>query len=230
MRAVLISDVHAAGRGCPRQQALIELLEQLRCDLLVLGGDVFQRWADDGRRPHVEIAPLCDAILRAAPQLAFVPGNHDAAATGWFEGVAGARVGEELHLDLEGSRVRVSHGDEADSSRGYRALRALVRSRSAERLRAGLGAEATWRLQARFDHEPGGVPDPRLVDAQRALAARVLASGAADVVVHGHTHAPAREELPGGVWLNLGDGVTHRTLGVIEDGAVRLLRWDDARR
>jgi UDP-2,3-diacylglucosamine hydrolase len=228
MRAVFLSDVHAAGRSCPRQSAAIALLTRIRCDLLVLAGDVFQRWAEDGRRPHPEVAPLCEAILRAAPRLAFVPGNHDHAASGWFARVAGAQVGPSLLLELDGLRVRVSHGDEADTSRGYRALRALLRSRAADRLRDTLGAGAAWRLQAALDHAPAGAPDPALVAAQRALAARVLASGDADVVVHGHTHAPGREALPGGVWLNLGDGVRHRTLGLVEDGRVALLGWEAA--
>lgn len=226
MRALLISDVHAAGRSCPRQQALVTLLSRVRCDVLVLAGDVFQRWADDGQSPHPEVAPVVDALSRVPARLVFTPGNHDHAAGRFFEARLGAEVAPVVQLVVDGLRVRVSHGDEADASLGYRALAWALRNPAFEGLCRALGPERVWSLQATLDHPPRGAPDPRLVAAQRARAIDVLGRGEVDLVVNGHTHAPGLEALPGGAWMNLGDGVAHRTLGWIEDATPQVLPWD----
>ncbi len=226
MRALLLSDVHAAGRGCPRQQALVALLSRVRCDVLVLAGDVFQRWADDGQSPHPEIAPVVDALAGVSARLVFTPGNHDHAAARFFEARLGAEVAPAVNLVVDGLRVRVSHGDEADASLGYRALAWALRRPAVQGLCRALGPERVWAIQEALDHPPRGAPDPRLVAAQRARAIEVLARGEADLVVNGHTHAPGLERHRGGAWMNLGDGVAHRTLGWIEDATPRILPWD----
>jgi UDP-2,3-diacylglucosamine pyrophosphatase LpxH len=64
-------------------------------------------------------------------------------------------------------------------------------------------------------------PDPMVgseARALRAFAQKTLASGAADVVVCGHAHAPTREEYPTGLYLNTGDWMFHRSY-VLWDGA-----------
>jgi UDP-2,3-diacylglucosamine pyrophosphatase LpxH len=228
MRVLLLSDVHASGRSCPRQAALVALLRRERADVLVLAGDIFQRWADDGAAPHPELAPAVDAIARAAPRIVFTPGNHDWAAGPFLSRELGADVALEARLTLGGQRVHVSHGDEADSSAGYRALRACLRSAPVTALRRALGPALAWRLEGALGHAPRGRPDGSLVDAQRRRAHLLLARGDVDLVVNGHTHAAGIETLGNGLWVNPGDGL--HSYAVIEDGAVRLCSVPDAQR
>ncbi len=237
MRAVLLSDVHADGPRCPRQTALLGFLEAVRPSHLVVAGDLFERgWADaDGVAEP--IAPLLDAIAHA-PELWLTPGNHDFLLARWASGRAGVVCGPVLERTLCGHRVVVSHGDSADGTRGYRLWTAFVRGGWARRVLDGLvvllGRTRTWRLlgggaSTRRDPAPFRTAPTELVAAQRAIAQAALARGAA-LVVHGHTHAPCLERLDGGVWLNLGDWVTHRTYGVVDDDGVALCAWEGAER
>lgn len=190
--------------------------------MLVLAGDIFQRWADDGRAPHPELVPVVDALARVAPRRIFTPGNHDWAAGGFLARHLDAEVTLTARLTLDGCRILVSHGDEADGSLGYRALRRVVRSGLVGALRTALGPARTWRLEGALGHAPEGEPDPALIAAQRARAREVLAHADVDVVVNGHTHAPCVEAHPGGLWVNLGDG--HHTWCVLDGGTPTLTR------
>jgi UDP-2,3-diacylglucosamine hydrolase len=46
-----------------------------------------------------------------------------------------------------------------------------------------------------------------------------------DVVVMGHRHQPACREFPGGVYINLGDWITHNTYAEFQDGHISLKHW-----
>jgi predicted phosphodiesterase len=65
------------------------------------------------------------------------------------------------------------------------------------------------------------------LDRQSRLVERQLAQGW-DVCCVGHTHAPGLTRLPGGLHVNLGDWMEHRTFAVIDE-EVQLYRWHEGR-
>lgn len=220
MRVVLLSDAHLGGPDDPNQVRLLAFLEALECDRLCLLGDIFQHWWHFGREPFAAYAPVV-AALRRFP-LTFVPGNHDFLAAEWFRDELGAEVGAEISTCWDGLRVHLSHGDAADTSRGYRTASAVLRGRPFRTLVDTLGPKRGWGLLARIAGKPHGVPDARLLLAQERIAAGLLATH--DLVVMGHTHAPSCERLGAGTYVNLGDWVRWHTWLLVEDGVVTLLR------
>jgi UDP-2,3-diacylglucosamine hydrolase len=59
-----------------------------------------------------------------------------------------------------------------------------------------------------------------------AFAERKIREGI-DIVVMGHRHAPVLQEIGGGVYVNLGDWISHRTYGELSEGTMKLRTWND---
>ncbi|MEN9786734.1 MAG: hypothetical protein RLZZ299_1998 [Pseudomonadota bacterium] len=236
MRAVLLSDVHADGLDCPRQAALLSFLDAVRPSHLVVAGDLFACGLADADGVPAPLAPVMEALARV-PVLWLTPGNHDFLLSRWAAGRTGVLCAPVLDATLCGHRVVVSHGDSADDTAGYRLLSAVLRSGG---VRVALdacvraaGRDRVWRWLGGGASSPRpsapASPGARLVRAQRARASSDLAAGAS-LVVHGHTHAPCLEAVGGGVWLNLGDWVLHRTYGTVDADGVALCAWDGTER
>jgi UDP-2,3-diacylglucosamine pyrophosphatase LpxH len=68
--------------------------------------------------------------------------------------------------------------------------------------------------------------------ALRAFAQDALRRGEADVVICGHAHAPACEELPGlsgtGLYINCGDWIAHRSRLEWDGSTFRLIEGQQA--
>lgn len=225
MDALIVSDVHCDGPDSATQHAFLALLERTRPTTIVLAGDIFHAFALPRGEPFVAYRPVLD-LLRARDCVA-LPGNHD-----WrlpeALGAPAARIGTEIRRKLGRFDAVVTHGDEVDHSVGYRALHALLRGRAFGALLDALGPARAWTLVHQLAGPLGaGRPNPRLVAAQRALAARRIAGGAS-LVVMGHTHAPELSRIGEGWFLNPGDWVTHRTYGVVAGGSIHLMCWHGA--
>lgn len=219
MRIALLSDAHLGGPDDPNQQRLVRWLGRLEVDRVCLLGDIFQHWWHFGAAPFDAYAPVVDALRRFP--LTFVSGNHDFHAERFFRAELGARVGPRDHWD--GLEVHLAHGDEVDRSLGYAALSRVLRGRPFRAFVDALGPARAWRFLGMLAHPPAGSPDVTLVEAQQALARRILADGA-DLVVFGHTHAPGLYAWECGTYVNLGDWVRHHTWLLVEDGVPSLQR------
>lgn len=226
MRVVMISDVHAAGPDDPRQAALEAFLDALQADRLYLLGDVFHHWWGFRAGTLPEYAGVCRA-LRALRQrgvgLVMVPGNHDFRAGPFFEDELGAEVRPAHRVELDGSAFFLAHGDEADSSPGYRLTRAALRGRAFATLMERLGPEQGGRLLRGLAGASRDRPASQaaLVEAQRVWAQARVDEGAR-VVALGHSHAPGVTALVGGSLYNLGDWRDGPRWLEVEDGQPRL--------
>lgn len=224
--AVVVSDVHCDGPGSPTQEAFLQFLAGLRTRRLVLAGDIFHAfWCPEGV-PFAAYQPVLDALRDF--ELTVLPGNHD-----WSLGPhlgtprADTAIGTRVCLRLGELQADVSHGDEVDESPRYRGFHRVLRGSGFGWTLDRLGDRGAWALLHRLAGRLGdGAPNPELVARQERLAAERL-RGDTELVVMGHTHQPTRLELPGGVFLNPGDWVRHRTWGAIEGQSVELHRFDD---
>lgn len=221
MRVALVSDLHLAGPDDPRQARFLAWLRALRADRLCLLGDVFQHWWHWGDTPFPQYAPVVDALAASGVPLVVLPGNHDFHAPAFFARVLGAQGGATVDEVWDGRRVHLAHGDHVDRGLGYRALGAVLRGPAFAAAVDRMGPERAWRFLGRLGGHGDVRPSPALVAAQEVDARARLAAGA-DLVVYGHTHAPALHRWPEGVYLNLGDGVRHATWGRVEGGEVFL--------
>ncbi len=229
MLAAMLSDAHLTGPDDPVQALVIAWLDGLETDHCYLLGDLFHFWwaFDDAVLP--EFTPVMEALGRLRARgipLTILRGNHDFCLGRVFTEDLGATVADEVQVTLAGRRFLLVHGDQPDTSLGYRMTRGVLRSAAFDRFMRILGPErARWlghRL-AGASRVYGGEATP-LLNAQKAWASKRL-GGEADVVVMGHSHVKGQWELPGGVLFNTGEFGRDRTfLAVTEEGpALRTL-------
>lgn len=231
MTAILLSDVHlnVAPDGRQRMAEFVSFLRSLLDSppqRLVILGDLFDFWFE---YRHVSFSGYFD-VLRAFADLRdrgvehhFVCGNHDF----WAGAFLRNRLGFQIHpdralLDFDGRRVLLVHGDGINPrDRVYRVYKRIARCRPvvcAFRLLHPDWAMALAQAVSRGSRSLSKVDDVSQgpeVAPLRAYAMAALARGEADVVVCGHSHYPVREECAsangGGLYLNTGDWVVHRS-------------------
>jgi len=126
MRVAVVSDVHCAGREDPIQERFIRWVDGLEADALWLLGDIFHwGWSFDGAVQE-EVQPVVDALARArgrGVELLFVAGNHDFAVGRALEAALDIEVRCAHTRMVDGRKVFLAHGDEADQTSGYRLTR-----------------------------------------------------------------------------------------------------------
>jgi len=220
---VVVSDAHLLGPGDPEQVALCAFLDALRCDRLVLLGDLLHAgWTWDG--PHPDHRPFFSALAGVRGrgiEVCWVPGNHDFGVAM----PAGVQRLDAHVVDCDGRRLLLAHGDEPDRSAGYRALTGALRSRAFSRLVSGLGPDHGMALLRRIAgprHPPDAAASPALVAAQRDWAAQRLQDPQLDGVVMGHSHVLGQVALPGGTLWHTGAWLGLRSWLEVVDGDVRL--------
>ncbi len=223
MRVLCVSDLHIAGPDCPRQRAFLAFLaalaEEGNVDQLCLCGDVFQHWwhwpGSEGLVPLPQYAEVVDALRPFLPgRLVVLPGNHDWHVHEFFGALGATIPGDEgaVRAEWAGRRVLLAHGDQADVSVGYAALSALLRGSAFRAFVNAMSPGRAWRFLAWLAGHGEVRENSALIAAQVAWASRQPD----DVVIYGHTHAPAllrvpRPEKPDQIVVNIGDGVTHGT-------------------
>jgi len=235
----IASDVHMGATAPEQERAFLDWLEHAAASAasILLNGDLFDFWFEyrGGRIPpgYDELLAALRRTVDSGTPVTLMGGNHD-----WW---GGRYLREEVGLEflqepvvrtLAGHRTLVAHGDGLGAGDlGYRALKLLLRSRLTRfafaQLGPGLGDILAGRV-SRTDVRWGPITD---ADRQRAAALKAWAKDALDrrpeldLVLLGHTHIPAKVEVPGpastgaGRWyLNSGDWVRHRSYLVLEEG------------
>ncbi len=226
MDAVLVSDLHLDGPGHPAQADFLRFLGGLppSTRLCVLG-DAFQAWWHHGEAPFPQYAPVARALLDF--DLVYLPGNHDFHAIGYF-GARGATVPTEsrpgalVSVRLGLLDACLSHGDEADTSLGYRALHAILRGPAFRLMVDAMSPERAWAFLHRLAGNPHGMPDASLEEVQLSLAAARPEA----LVAMGHTHGPRLLHRVEGYFVNTGDWVSHRSYATVTGDVVTLSRFD----
>ncbi len=238
------SDVHLGVLDPPveaaREQDWIAFLDSIEAGASVyLLGDVFDFWFDRGGPPPSDSLPVLRALRRLtgrAARVAFMGGNHDYwARTGRRPGTLERETGLELigdptAVEHHGLRLLLTHGDALGGASGrYRWVRRTLRHpwsiagfRSLPP-RLGRWIAARTSAASRGRHHEEALRRHR--DALRAAAIDTLAREQWDAVVAGHVHWPELHHAPGGVYLNIGDWVDHRSYGKLADGALTLERF-----
>lgn len=220
MRVAVISDVHCAGPDDPIQRDFVGWLDALDADGLWLLGDIFHwGWTFAG---HVQapLQPVVDALMRAQSRgvhVVFVGGNHDfAVAAALAE--AGLEVREAHHRDLDGRRVFLAHGDEADRSLGYRLTQWVLRGTLFSCLLQVLGEGAGSRLLVRLAGDQKTDLFRESDRRGRDWLRQQLVEGTT-LAMCGHFHLATREAHEEGEVVTLGAGGS-RAVVWIQDGQV----------
>lgn len=226
MRALILSDVHYRDPSGAAERAVVALVDAARVEELWLLGDVFDVWWGFDRVVPAAAVPLCAALWRARDRgirLRVLGGNRDFSLGPYFWRDLGAAPLPDAAFAVDGRRVRLAHGDEADGTLGYRLLRRGLHGKGFAGALRLLGPDRALGVLQRMgagSRAYGGEANPALVDAQRRWATAELRAGA-DLVVLGHSHHRERLSLPDGDIVWLGDWPHHRSGAWWEDGALR---------
>lgn len=239
---LIVSDLHlgAVPRSTEGQFRRFLAEQASRASGLLINGDLFDFWFEYRSvipSEHFRVlASLADLVESGVP-VWFVSGNHDAWGGHFLENEVGLELIEgPVIMDIAGRRTLVAHGDGVGTGDlGYRALRKVIRHRMTTRAFRWIHPDWGRRIADTVSATEGRIGDQDL-DAARGRAQFIRAwavdrmnqDPTLDMVVTGHAHVPALEEVfPGRYFVNSGDWINNFTfVEVPASGSVpRLLRW-----
>lgn len=225
MDSLFISDLHLDEAHPQTTQGFLHFLTGIPVagDELYILGDLFNAWlGDDDDSPFAcSIIDALAACVRSGVRVFVMPGNRDLLLGERFA----RRSGTTLLPDpgcrvIGGQRVLLAHGDAfCTADRGYQRYRRLIRSPLTRMLLLALPLALRRRIAAALRRSSSmrtaAKPAP-LLDVVPATIEDTLAYHDVRLLIHGHTHRPARHEHVNGTRLVLGDW---------DSGHVRYVRW-----
>lgn len=205
-----VSDVHLSDQDPATAALWSAYLTGVQADALFILGDLFEVWTGDDQigGPDAFIARRIAELKQLSQRSAvfFMQGNRDFLAGQALMQACGAQLlADPSVLQLGSQRVLLSHGDALclDDTR-YLEFRAQVRSPAwqqaflarplperqalARQLRQQSQQEQARRQASGQDH----------ADVDDAAADQLLLAAQSRLLVHGHTHRPARHRLANG--------------------------------
>ena len=206
-RTLFISDLHLSEERPGTTARFAGFLENVvpGADALYILGDLFEYWAgDDGLALDfpARIAALLRPATRAVPAY-FMHGNRDFMVASRFCAETGLHlIPDPTTIDLYGERTLLMHGDTlCTGDHAYLAFRAQVRDPAWQA--AALARPLEERLaiargmRTRSEGAKGDKAED-IMDVSPDAVEQAFASSGCRVLIHGHTHRPARHEHAAG--------------------------------
>ncbi len=225
---------------------------------LYIVGDLFDFWFEyrttipsTGARVLFELYNLVESGVRVI----YLPGNHDLWPGEYFSEQLGVELpGGPITVAHQGLRIHVAHGDEIRTDWRFRLSRGILKNRLCMGLFRLLHPDLGATL-ARYTSRLSEFRIRRRGSGNREFlyrAARGKIAHGVDVVIHGHYHFslhahvggspddPARPNAGPGKGANdldersgelvvLGDWIQKYTYAVLENGSIRLEKWEEHR-
>ncbi|ATE62465.1 UDP-2,3-diacylglucosamine diphosphatase [Thauera sinica] len=204
--AFFVSDLHLSDERPDTVDAFLGFLDGPARDAasLFILGDLFEYWAgdDDLDAPfNRHIGAALRAVADHGVQLFFMTGNRDLLAGEGFARATGARLLEDPSLVAFGSGgapVLLSHGDAlCTDDVAYQAYRHQVRDPAWQRgfLSQPLAARKAFIEGLRQKSEMAKREKALdIMDVNADAVAALLRASGYPMLIHGHTHRPARHE------------------------------------
>lgn len=239
METLFLSDVHL-GLGTrseerAKEDRLLAFLEAARpsTEELYILGDLFDLWFEYRTVIPKGFHRTLSAIQRYTDEgipVNFLTGNHDFWMGDFFETELGVSVlTDPTEVTVQGKRVYLHHGDGLGlNDPGYRFIKPILRSRLSIRLYRWLHPDIGVRLargSSRSSRAYTSAKDFGEDEGMIEHATAKIAAGA-DVVVMGHRHVPVLRQIGTGVYVNLGDWITHNSYGCMAGGVMHLRTWN----
>lgn len=201
MKALFISDLHLCEERPGTVRAFLAFLQgpARSADALYILGDLFEYWAGDDE--DAALAALVAGALRARSEagtrLFFIAGNRDFLLGPEFASqCAMTRLADPTTIDLDGHRVLLSHGDAlCTDDASYQTFRRQVREPAWQQ--AFLARPLAERKQLIAAVRQNSMlakqgKDTGIMDVNEDAVASLLRSHGYPLLIHGHTHRPAR--------------------------------------
>jgi UDP-2,3-diacylglucosamine hydrolase len=215
----IVSDTHLGAVPRETERAFRGFLEHVAANAsaLLINGDLFDFWFEYRRvilREHFRVVARLADVVDAGVKVWFVGGNHDAWAGSFLADEVGLEVlNGPVALMLAGRRTLVAHGDGLGKGDfKYRALKALIRHPLSVGAFRALHPDFGYRVAALASSTEAKAGGFDAAGNSRAAFIRGWAQGQLradpelDLVLCGHSHATALEEVePGRFYVNTGD-------------------------
>ncbi|ALX21609.1 UDP-2%2C3-diacylglucosamine hydrolase [Bordetella pertussis] len=202
----LASDLHLGPATPATAEAFLGLLQAAadEASALLLPGDIFDAWIGDDviRAAPPWLAAVLHGIRAAAGRIPVYlgRGNRDFLIGQELADALGAHLlPEPVLLETDYGRILLTHGDEycTDDS-AYQQFRAMVRNPQwqAQFLAKSIPERLAMAEQARGESQAANqAKSMEIMDVNPAAVEAALREADVDVLVHGHTHRPARHVL-----------------------------------
>ncbi len=225
MDRLFISDLHLDEAHPATTRALLRFLET-HChtgDELYILGDLFEAWLgdDDDSAFAQRVADALAASSRAGVHIHLMQGNRDLLLGRRFAQRAGATLlPDPCPCLFDGHRVLLAHGDALCSAdRGYQRYRRFMRSPATRAVLLALPLSLRRRIASKLrssSRTHTAAKAAPLLDVVTATVEAELARHGTELLIHGHTHRPARHAHANGTRFVLGDW---------DGDSARYLRW-----
>jgi UDP-2,3-diacylglucosamine hydrolase len=231
----VFSDAHLGFAPKAVETNVLSFLRYLRtaAKSVVINGDLFEFWFEwktviprSSFRVLAALADLHDANI----PVVLVAGNHDC----WGGDVLRDDVGIEYRMEgWNGSigawKTRIEHGDglRPVEDRGYRAIKPILRNPIAMQAFRWLPPDLATALAGGSSNASRSYASRDRGEGLKQTAREVLArQPEIDLLVYGHSHAPAIEEFESGqIYANPGSWLDAPQYLRITDNAVALREW-----
>jgi UDP-2,3-diacylglucosamine hydrolase len=203
--ALFASDVHLQASLPQTTQAFLDFLSTraIEAKQLYLLGDLFEYWAGDddiGNLYNQQIATALRNTSDAGVKIFWIAGNRDFLIGADFAAATGATLLPDPSIaTIAGHRIALTHGDEqcTDDS-DYMAFRAKVRQQEWQRdfLAMPLAQrKAIIEGLRNGSREAQRAKSYAIMDVNEQAITSLFDASDTSVLIHGHTHRPARHEL-----------------------------------
>ena len=234
-----ISDVHL-GLGSSEEERekelrLVKFLDHLPNDAsqLFIVGDLFDAWFEYRtvipKGFHRLFVALEDLSSKGV-LIHYLAGNHDYWIRDFFPEHLGMKTYHDaFDIVVDGKKIHIHHGDGlASNDTGYRILKKILRNRLNiwlySWLHPDIGIPLARSSSRKSRHHTSsktfGEDDNMVRYAQEKI------NEGYDFVIMGHRHQPVRKELGSGIYINLGDWITHNTYAELQNGEIALKCWE----
>lgn len=239
---LFISDLHLGARYLqdPRraEKRVVDFLEKYREQTkhIYLVGDILDYWYEYKYvvpRGFVRFFGMLARLADEGIGITWLIGNHDIWLFDYLKNEIGIEVVDgSIIREIDGSKFFITHGDDIDdSSRSFRMLRALFRSRFCQRLYAAIHPRWTiplalgWSKNSRSDMSGKKAESPR---PDRYLQfAEQFAQTHPDIdwYIFGHLHILYRNKISTGAEVVvLGDWISHFSYAIFDGRELQLLQ------
>ncbi len=240
MKTLIFADVHlkVGAANQEHQDQFVRFLRSIdpaEIGRVIIVGDLFDFWFE---YRHVVFSGYFD-VLRALGDLReagvefhLICGNHDFWAGRFLRDYLGFHIHRDEFVCRLGERTALFvHGDGVNpADRGYRAYKRFAQFPPVVWLFGRLHPDWAMAFAQRFSHasrnrqDVGGAARKAEVIAAREFARGVIESGRAEIVVCGHTHVAAHEEIAmargAGTYINTGGWLEEQTYWLADGTAL----------
>jgi UDP-2,3-diacylglucosamine hydrolase len=238
MRSLFISDLHLSSHSPAIVDGFLKFLQNQATDAdeLYILGDFFDAWIGDD-----DDSPLAADIKQALRKYAsnhtvyFLHGNRDFLLGEKFAQQAGINLlPETCVINLHGRHTLIMHGDTlCTRDTEYLKFRTMVRNPAWQQQvlalplpqRRQMAADLRQKTQSMIAMKAEDIMDVTPEEVEKIMAAYGV-----DLLIHGHTHRPARHEVSANGamaerWV-LGDWNQTGWYLVVENGELDLIEFD----